>query len=175
MDKNQAFEYFVLKLIEWFQEVNEGVQINDLSTLKVLKLLFFNSAIDSQKGEIDTLLDNPFNRFYAMPYGHVESDIYNSIRHNELPNLKIDNTSSRFVNTNVIFPECEIKNKIDVSISKLKKENVDLINMTSFQLVELSHSWYSWKFYYSKAKKNGSYSELIPNEIIKSEQKFYQL
>lgn len=174
MDKNQAFEYFVSKLIEWYQEVNGGVQINDLSTLKVLKLLFFNSAIDAQKGENNTLLDNPFNKFYAMPYGHVESDIYNSIRQEEFQNLKIDNSSSIFVNP-ITFPECEIRNKIDASISKLKNENVNLINMTSFQLVELSHSWYSWKFYYSKAKKNGSYSELIPNEIIKSELKFYQL
>lgn len=174
MDKNQAFEYFVFKLIEWNQEINGHGTSNDLSTLKVLKLLFFCSAINTKKGENDTLLDTPFDTFYAMPYGHVESEIYNSIRRKDFPNLRID-SSSASLQSHVNFPDCEIKRKIDNSIKRLKDENLNLINMSSFELVELSHSWYSWRFYYNKAKRNGSYSELIPTEIIKSEQKFYHL
>lgn len=175
MDKNQAFEYFVSKLIEWYQEVNNGdVENNDLSTLKVLKLLFFASAIDTKKGDNQTLLDTPFNNFYAMPFGHVESEIYNNIRKNSLPNLTIDSSKSTFNNV-VQYEDSLIKQKIEASLIKLKKANINLINMSAFELVELSHSWYSWKFFFNRAKKNGSYSEPIPTEIIKSEDKFFYL
>ncbi|PTD14383.1 type II toxin-antitoxin system antitoxin SocA domain-containing protein [Flavobacterium columnare] len=174
MDKNLAFEYFVSKLLVWYQDVTGNVQNNDFSTLKVLKLLFFASAVGTEKGQEDTLLDTTFNRFYAMPYGHVESEIYSTIRNNELPNLRITNSSSTFTN-NITYLDCELKNKIDSSIEKLKEENINLIKMSPFELVELSHNWYSWKFYFNKAKRNGSYSELIPSEIIKSEQKFFHL
>jgi hypothetical protein len=78
--------------------------------------------------------------------------------------------------TNIItYPNCDIKTKIDISIETLKQENSNLIKMSPFELVELSHTWYSWIFYFNKAKKNGSFSELIPTEIIKSEQKFFHL
>lgn len=174
MDKNLAFEYFVSKLLVWYQEVNGDNGNNDLSTLKVLKLLFFASAVGTEKGQEDTLLDTTFDKFYAMPYGHVESEIYKTIRNNELPNLEINNSSSTFRNT-VDYPNCDLKTKIDSSIEELKQENIDLISMSPFELVELSHTWYSWKFYFNKAKRNGSYSELIPTEIIKSEQKFFCL
>lgn len=174
MNKNLAFEYFVSQLLNWHQEVVGDNGRNDFSTLKVLKLLFFASAIGTEKGQRETLLDSPFDTFYAMPYGHVESEIYDTIRNNQLPNLRITNSSSRFINT-INYPEGELKNKIDSSINKLKKENIDLIKMSPFELVELSHAWYSWKFYIAKARKNGAYSELIPNEIIKSEQKFFHL
>lgn len=174
MNKNLAFEYFVSRLLEWYQEVIEDSKNNDFSTLKVLKLLFFASAVGTEKGQKNTLLDAPFNTFYAMPYGHVESDIYSIIRNNQLPNLKITNSSATFVNI-INYPDGDLKNKIDFSIQKLKQENIKLITMSPFELVELSHTWYSWKFYITKARNNGAYSELIPNEIIKSEQKFFHL
>lgn len=174
MDKNQAFEYYVVKLLEWYNEVTGSTEKNDLSTLKVLKLLFFGCAINTHKGEDSTLLDSPFNKFYAMPYGHVESEIYNSIRRKEFHNISIDNFSAN-IDVQKEYENDLIKSKIDGSIKKLKEANINLITMTSFELVELSHMWYSWKFYFDKAKKNGSYSELIPSEIIKSEQKFYYL
>lgn len=174
MEKNQAFEYYVVKLLEWYREATGDVEGNDLSTLKVLKLLFFGSAISSNGNDNTTLLDTTFDNFYAMPYGHVESDIYNSIRRGELENLIINNDNST-INLNLDFPTSEIKNKIDNSIERLKDENPNLILMTSFDLVELSHRWYSWQFYFNKAQRNGSYSELIPVEMIKQEQKFFYL
>ncbi|WP_433779398.1 hypothetical protein [Flavobacterium anhuiense] len=174
MDKNQAFEYYVFKLLEWYNECADNNQNNDLSTLKVLKLLFFGVAITAEENSIDTLLDKPFNTFYAMPYGHVESDIYDSIRRKEFHNLNINN-SSLSINANLQFLDGDIKNKIDTSIQKLKNANPKLILMTPFDLVELSHRWYSWQFYFNKAQRNGSYSELIPAQMIKLEQKFFSL
>jgi uncharacterized phage-associated protein len=175
MDKNQAFEYYVIKLLEWYNDIASNNGNNDLSTLKVLKLLFFGSAISAEELLEDTLLDRPFNAFYAMPYGHVESEIYDSIRRKEFPNLTINNSSSS-IDLTLQFPEGgDIKNKIDTSIQKLREANPKLILMSPFQLVELSHRWYSWQFYFSKAKQNGSYSELIPAQMIKLEQKFFSL
>ncbi|QSB27685.1 hypothetical protein [Flavobacterium sp. CLA17] len=174
MDKNQAFEYYVVKLLEWYYEIAGNNGNNDLSTLKVLKLLFFGSAISAEETGIDTLLDGPFNTFYAMPYGHVESEIYDSIRRKEFHNLTINNSSSN-IDLTLIFPEGEIKNQINVAIQKLKEANSKLILMTPFELVELSHRWYSWQFYFNKAQRNGSYSELIPAQMIKLEQKFFSL
>lgn len=174
MDKNQAFEYYVVKLLEWYNEKAGDVENNDLSTLKVLKLLFFGTAISTEEAGANTLLDNPFNRFYAMPYGHVESEIYDSIRKKRFDNLTINNVNS-IINPALNFQEGDIKNKIDLSIAKLKEANSNLILMTSFELVELSHRWYSWQFYFNKAQRNGSFSELIPAEMIKLEQKFFSL
>lgn len=174
MDKNQAFEYYVTKLLDWYRDSFGNTENNDLSTLKVLKLLFFGTAISSDIEDSSTLLDSPFNRFYAMPYGHVESEIYDSIRNQEFVNLTIDNVSSR-INPDASYPIDEIKHKIDRSINKLREVNPSLISMTPYELVELSHRWYSWQFYFNKAQKNGSYSELIPSEMIKQEQKFFNL
>lgn len=174
MDKNEAFEYYVVKLLEWYTEISGNIENNDLSTLKVLKLLFFGSAISAGETGTDTLLDRPFDTFYAMPYGHVESEIYDSIRRKEFHNLTINNSSSS-INPTLVFTDGEIKNKIDASIQKLKEANPKLILMTPFELVELSHRWYSWQFYFNKAQRNGSYSELIPAQMIKLEQKFFSL
>jgi uncharacterized phage-associated protein len=174
MEKNQAFEYYVVKLLEWYNEASGSNGNNDLSTLKVLKLLFFGSAINAEEGSAETLLDQPFNTFYAMPYGHVESEIYDSIRRKEFHNLTINNSRSS-IDLNLVFPDGEIKNKINISIQNLKDANSKLILMTPFELVELSHRWYSWQFYFNKAQKNGSYSELIPIQMIKLEQKFFSL
>lgn len=174
MEKNQAFEYFVSKLLEWYNELNGQDKVNDLSTLKVLKLLFFCSAINTKKGQEGTLLDYPFNNFYAMPYGHVESEIYSDIKANQFPNVEINNSTTNFINQ-IDYPDGDIKTKINDSIERLKLENKNLINMTSFDLVELSHRWYSWRYYFAKAKRNYTYSESIPSEIIKAEEKIFSL
>lgn len=172
MDKTVAFEYFVDKLYSWYEHTVGNVQENDFSTLKVLKLLFFCSAIEAEEEDDDTLLDKPFDNFYAMPYGHVESDIYNSIRKYELKYYRIDNKKTiQNVTPDFITLSPDIKNRIDSSFDKLLEENSELFRMTPLELVELSHVWYSWKYYYSKAKQIGSFSAKIPNHIIKSEDK----
>lgn len=173
--KINAFEYVLYKLDEWYKEKNApNTQNNDISILKALKLLFFTSAVDSRKEESDTLLDIVFDKFVAMPYGHVESDVYSNIKSDSHKNIKIDNNKTTITNLATILQlDNVIKTKIDDSIFKLKGINPELINMSAFELVELSHSWYSWKFYFAKAKRNNTNKESIPNEIIKSEEKIF--
>ena len=172
--KIQAFEYLVSKLLEWYNDSssNNG---NDLSILKVLKLTFFTSAVGTNKDSNNTLLDTVFNNYVAMPYGHVESDIYRFIKTNRLVNIRIDNRQTVLLNDTLDNLESSLKKEIDNSISLLKSINFDLINLSSFELVDLSHTWYSWQKYYSIAKEHHRNSESIPTDVIKSEDKIYQL
>lgn len=172
--KIEAFEYVLYKLDEWFIEKNTSPAVNDISILKALKLLFFVSAVDSLKDSQNTLLDVVFDNFVAMPYGHVESDVYSNIKNNSHGNIIIDNKTLFISDASKIQAiNTDIKSKIDNSIIKLKHINSELINMSAFDLVELSHSWYSWRFYFAKAKKNNTNKESIPKEIIKCEEKIF--
>lgn len=177
--KIQAFEYLVSKFLEWYEETsskeNEG---NDLSILKVLKLTFFASAVGTNSNSENTLLDNVFGNYVAMPYGHVESDIYSFIKSKRLIYININNRKT-YLDENDISKigklDSFIKKLVDSAVSLLKSINKDLIKLSSFELVELSHTWYSWQQYYSIALDNNRNSEPIPNEVIKGEDKIYQL
>lgn len=174
LNKTGAFEYFVYKLIEWQKEVKKNDDPNDIGILKALKLLFFVSAVDTNKKTTHSLLDTTFSNFCALPFGHVESDVYNAIKNKELDNLDINNYTSVFKNK-LVFEDKIIKQLIDSSIEKLKGYNENLITYSSFDLVELSHKWYSWKYFFSKAKKVGLFSTPIPIDFIKAEEKYYSL
>lgn len=174
--KIKAFEYLQIRLIEWFDEsVNFKVE-NDISTLKALKLLFFVSSVGTVKDSVETLLDTPFNKFVAMPYGHVESEIYDAMKKGEIINIKIDNSKTIIENSEAILMLSEdIKSKIDFAVESLKKANYKIINFSSFELVELSHKWFSWKKNYQKALENNAFMYQILTSEIKSEDKFYQI
>lgn len=174
MNKTLAFDYFVYQLMNWYKEAFGSDVENDLSTLKVLKLLFFTTAVDAKKNDNTSLLDSTFDKFYALPYGHVEGDIYDAIKQKNT-SYNIDNYCTTGSYNESMELGVEIKTKILDCITKLKSENRDLIKMSSFDLVELSHSWYSWRYYFNIAKSKGSYREEIPNEVIKSENKYFHL
>ncbi|MBD0723641.1 hypothetical protein B6A10_00440 [Flavobacterium sp. L1I52] len=176
ISKIKAFEYLTIRLIEWFNESVDSSIDNDISTLKALKLLFFVSSVGTVKDSMGTLLDSPFNNFVAMPYGHVESDIYSAMKQGKIKNIKIDNSKTVIVNLGSILElSDEIKKQIDNAIETLKVANYKLINLSSFELVELSHRWFSWKKNYQIALKNNAFMSAIQVNEIKSEDKFYQL
>lgn len=180
-NKILAFEYVLLKLTKWFMDenkitsFNEFNKLNDLNKLKVIKLHFFVSAVNSNKNQ---LLDT-FDKFYAMPYGHVESDIYNSL--NQLNLFTVNTKNLTIININSLENNCfqtlnqEIRAEIDESISSLILINKGLINYNALELVELSHNWFSWKSMYDYARKNHRNSELIPSSIIMEENKVFEL
>ncbi|CAA0143766.1 conserved hypothetical protein [Tenacibaculum maritimum] len=173
--KIQVFEYLVFRLLEWYNESSSG-KGNDLSVLKVLKLTFFISAVGTNRDSDNTLLDNVFDNYVAMPYGHVESDIYTFIKSNKLVNTSINNRETNILDSMLIGDfDSSLRKQIDNSVSLLKSINYDLINLSSFELVDLSHTWYSWQKYYSIAKECQKNSEPIPTDVIKNEDKIYQL
>jgi len=174
-NKIDAFEYLVYQLQMWHEKESESNQ-NDLSVLKVLKLLFFVSAVDTKQDSENTLLDKVFTNFVAMPYGHVESDVYTNIKQKAHANIYINNTSSTIRKSFEIDNiDIDIRNSIDTSLTKIKKINPNIIKYSSFDLVDLSHTWYSWQYFYKEAVSEGVYSKSIPVDEIKSEEKIYQL
>ncbi|WP_417363661.1 type II toxin-antitoxin system antitoxin SocA domain-containing protein [Galbibacter sp.] len=174
INKVSAFEYLLFKLVIWHKEVTNEEQ-NDISVLKALKLLFFVSAANTDESG-ETLLDTVFNEFVAMPYGHVESDVYENIKNRLHSNIIIDRRSTTIIDT---FSDenldKEIRSKIDSNIQALKENNNKIIKYSSFELVDLSHTWYSWKYYFSKAKESNINSHIIPLSVIKKEDKFFSL
>lgn len=169
--KELRFEYFLHKLIQWYKSERPlDTHCLSLTRIKVLKLLFFTSAIKADDGS--DLLDI-FDKFYAMQHGPVESDIYNSISGRLLRHFN-------FSSTNIILPEnisdetfasidANIKERIDNALFKLRTNNPDIVLYNPFQLVELSHTWNSWKRTYEIAVLRGKGSERIEADLIRED------
>ena len=177
--KIEIFETIVHKLKDWFMEENNMVSIadfndnNDFSILKLIKLHFFVTAINSNE---DNTLINEFD-FFAMPYGPVETDIYNQIKVScVFSNFSIDNFKANFTGE---FPRFEItQEKIDSinnAILIIKKIDPSFINADAGTLVELTHKWNSWKVIFNEARNSGVYSKPIPKELIKKDNKIFNL
>lgn len=189
--KKILIEYIIYKLIEWYREnytrkngvdltVEEfNIQENDFSKLKIIKLHFFVVAVQADS---NSLLD-VFNRFYALPYGHVELDVYDAIQDGldyfEIDNATIcikgvqswDEASSMF--SSLLVGQEEHQSEVDRAIEKLKGINPDFINYTAFDLVELSHLWLSWRVAYKIAQGKNQKKYPIPANVIKGEEKFF--
>jgi uncharacterized phage-associated protein len=175
LDKIRYFDYFISQIIGLNtsteitpSQVLSAVSKYKLSKLKLLKLLFFASVVNVD-GKY--LLDDVFDKFYAMPYGPVESDVYDHI--SMVTNYAIDNRSiclrnpGSVISYNESFSK-EICQRISESVKKLYDINPSLFTMSSFDLVELSHKADSWRIVYSAAQRQGKFSLYMPHEIIKS-------
>lgn len=154
---------------------------NDFSILKSIKLLFFVSAAKAKRPYHSILIDDTFE-FVAMPYGHVESDIYDYIRQNNgklnfytLDNRRailVDSIGINELNENI---DPSLKEEIDLSIQYLKKQNPKLVLLSPFDLVDLSHAWYSWQHFFKDKDPGSRNSYAISPETIKKEDKIFSL
>lgn len=180
METINIFKYIVFELRNWYvgkRQISNDVfnDFNDFTILKILKLHFFVVAINSENDP--ELLQK--NKFHAMPYGPVETNVYDFYK---LHNGNFDNLFS-ISNERVIFtdganpPELSapLKEKINTSIVLLKELEPNLVLAGAGSLVELTHTWNSWKKYYEIAKSKRSYSELMPNDEIKKDKKIVNL
>lgn len=177
-NKFKSFEYLLLKLEEWYVTSTEKVaNDNDLSVLKSLKLLFLTTAADielnHQSSGEGLLIDTTFTNFFAMPLGHVESDIYSHIKETKgileyfnIGKNGLEKNSSPFTDYFDIDT-----NRIDSALNHLKEFHPMLITMEPFELVDLTHKWDSWRFFYV-GRKNASYP--IPTQVIKQEVKYFR-
>lgn len=171
--KIKSFELITEKLLEWYGSMNKGA-MNDFSKLKLFKLLFFVSTVDASV-ENDGLL-GLFDNFCAMPYGPVESDIYNNFEKCKKVIITKECTSINLNLGDEYYSEIEeYKGLIEKSIQSLKKSNLEIINYSAYDLVELSHQWISWKMIFSLAKKQDKSSLPIPTSILKMEPKILKM
>lgn len=177
LTKQKIFHYLHYRALQWYCEINnkKNIDENDFSILKSMKLLFFVVSVNCEENQ--SLLDYPFKDFVAMPYGHVELEVYDSIKKSTNINVTIDNRKTVFHNDYIDFLQIDIdvKSKIDNSIRTLRLLNNSFVNYSAFELVELSHKWDSWNKYFSMAKENGLRIESIPPQVIKEENKLFVL
>ena len=187
--KIELFEYTISHLINWYEEVHpeETIPRDVLSKLKAFKLHFFVCAINAKSGD-EKDLTNLYDNFSALPYGHVESDVYDNLgrmRHYTLGNGSIqyiDGILKPLVHKNILLHQAEEAEEaevieyidmIDKSIISLREINDNLISETAIELVELSHKWFSWITFFKKARSINKFSMPIPSSVIKIESKFF--
>lgn len=170
-----AFEYIIQCLVNWFAETNNTTQENALlhfNKLKLFKLLFFVSAINSttDAGKPD-LLDT-FNKFYALPYGPVEGDVYNHIT--ELNHYTIHNDHVEIKKPTIDLQNIEeLRPLIDDSINALREQNPHIVTLQAFDLVNISHKWPVWKILYAQAQKEGRRQLPMDSDLIRISSKFF--
>lgn len=170
--KQKAFVFFCKKLYDWYSEHHKP-EHNDLSVLKVLKLLFFVAAFRRNDGR--DLLDI-FDNFQAMPYGPVEMDIYgNFMKINTQSPLKISRVSM-LLDEKVKYPkENSVDNRmINDSINEIKSQYPKLITYDAFKLVDITHKWDSWTITRNFAALKGQNTWPMKKSIIRKDKQFFE-
>ena len=169
-DKKNAITYILLKLSEWYKE-NKSIEENDLSILKSLKLFFLLSTVNTDKDN-ENLIDIGFDKYVAMPFGPVESDVYDFFKEQNY----IDKTSldyNNLLSEDISELNKDIKKVIDDCLNELQSINNNIINLSASLLVDLTHKYSSWIVSYNNAKANNVLTWRMSNNAIKSEEKFY--
>lgn len=186
-NKITAFEYFQYKLVKWFCEANELVfdkafaskisEVNDLSLIKTFKLHFLISAVQADTNNDGGLL-NVFNNFKALPYGPVETDIYNAVENFDKFQINRSGTilKEKFWSIDENYADQIIRELVDLSFEEVKKVNAELINLEPFTLVDISHEWLSWSEAYKTAQSLGLRSyPMLPSDIISDPKRTFSI
>lgn len=158
MEKIKYFEAFLYELLKWYQEEKKS-NINDLSILKVLKLLFLWASLSKE-----TL--NIYDNFVSWELWPVEKDIYNSIKSWEIESFNITNKNTEIIKS----IKCIDKYQEQASkmISYLKKKNPNLILYSASTLVDITHRWNCWKL-----TRNYKIDKIESSLILAEEWYFY--
>src|SRR5574343_1000595 len=168
--KQLVFEYFLKSIYKYQSESNS------IGSLKAMKLLFFTCLINSEKGSDPVLLDI-FDNFRAMPYGHIEGDIFDMlIKKNPLNYFEVSNKEIKVIgDLNKLEEDIHsyIKYEINKSINLLSEVNPEIFSMSAFELIDLSHLHYSWRKTYVSRKDVDNYSPKIEKDIIIKQDRVY--
>lgn len=173
--KADCFEFLMDELVKWVEEKG-GNPKRYLNLLKVIKLNFFVAAASSS--ETSEGLLTVFDEFYALPYGHVESDVYNIIKNQSNAQLKKYTIMSNGIDWSTdenISIDVRYSSNIKSSIEKIKTIDPDFVLRPAGYLVDLSHMWRSWKLMYSTAKSLNKHAIKIPSNLIQTESKIFKL
>lgn len=137
VDKIEAFDY-MLHLFEEWRDNHETIKGKPFPKLTAMKLLFLAAAPKEEGG--DDLLDI-FDNFYAMPYGPVESDIYNAIQEDKLPSFSVKYRSIEpregAEPYNAKRYNGKLYHRVRNAVNDLKEKNEKLVLLNAFR-------WSSW-------------------------------
>lgn len=158
--KVKKIEYFSA-FVDWLNTWNKesGAYMNDLSKLKVLKLLFL--WVSANKDYLDI-----FDNFVAWDLWPVEKDIYDLINKDQIKGYTINNSalSKKCEDINIDKDALEFSKK---TIDFLRNKNSGLIKLSAGALVDITHKWQCWIL----ARNLGF--EKIPTRLILSEDWVY--
>lgn len=144
VDKIEAFDY-MLHLFEEWRDNHETIKGKPFPKLTAMKLLFLAAAPKKDRG--DDLLDI-FDNFYAMPYGPVESDVYNAMCKDKLPSFSVKYRSIEpregAEPYNAKRYNCKLYHRVRNAVNDLREKNEKLVLLNAFELVEITHRWSSW-------------------------------
>lgn len=158
MKKRKYFEAFLNELLKWYQEENWNRVENNLSKLKVLKLLFLGVSKNKEALVI-------FNKFQAWDLWPVEKDIYDEIKNNTLEKFIVDNIKTT-IRSDIQFWVDETSFAKE-TITFLKNKNANLINLSASSLVDITHKWNCWDL-----AKSFDFDIIFPSLIL-SEDWYY--
>lgn len=162
--KIELFEYLVYLLEQWKIEINATEKF---TKLRLQKILFFAAAINATEKE-HPLLDI-FDRFFAMPYGPVELDIYESMKKNDtFKHLRFNGIECQtdFKNFDVSLINSKSRNDIDNALQALKGVGFDYLSAPVYTLVEITHKWSAWSIAMDISRISGSRQEPMSTDDI---------
>lgn len=172
--KLRLFEYFVIKLAEWKNEITPNSNTR-FTKLQLHKLLFLSAA--SNDNEEKHLMFDIFDNFYALQYGPVEMDIYRAMSDvGQFSILEFNNRDCIIEKGNYTTNEISKDDKeiIDGAIRSLRKRNQNYVIMSGFQLVNITHGWTVWQVSMELANLLGNKMERMSiSDIINSKTKTF--
>lgn len=173
-NKKLLFEYLVYLLEQWKQE-KHPLSKDTFSKLKLQKILFLVASVKATK-ENHPLLD-VFNKFYALPYGPVEIEIYEAMNNGSFKNLSFNGNDCKYNLKEQDFTDLDTNHKKAMfeAILAIKELGVDYIIAPPFDLVDITHKWTSWQIAIQFAEMFGNKREPMSTEdIINSTVKAYK-
>ena len=175
IDKIEAFDY-MLHLFEEWRDNYETIKGKPFPKLTAMKLLFLAAAPKKDRG--DDLLDI-FDNFYAVPYGPVESDVYNAMCEDKLPSFSV---KYRSIEPREVAEPYNAKryndkfyHRVRNAVNDLREKNEKLVLLNAFELVEITHRWSSWDRAMDFAEFMGQMSAKMSIDSIRDSSKIFDL
>lgn len=165
--KKLLFEYLVFQLVNWAKE-QDPTCVPIFTKLRLQKILFLVSA---RKATIERpALLSVFNNFFALPYGPVEMDIYESMKGSSaFQHIGFNDTDcicNNLAADMFLSISNEDKTLIDDTIAEFKSLGFNYLTRPVFELVNISHQWTAWQVAMNMAKMLSSNKEEMSTESI---------
>lgn len=163
--KKLLFEYLVFLLEQWKQEIHLSY-VPPFTKLKLQKILFLVAAVNSTNDKHPLL--EVFNRFYALPYGPVELDIYEAMNSNQFDKIQFERNQCicNCSEMDFIGLEGPIKKEMNDALLTIKSMGANYITISVFDLVAITHKWTSWQVAYQVADMLGNKKEFMSTDDI---------